>query len=189
MNKLALMAVASMFAVAACTQETPPTATTDIAPQNDTMATDMGMGEMNAQQFASMVAMNDMLEIQASQVAQTKANNAEVKAFAGDMVSAHQQTTQQLSQLAQAQSIALPSALPADRMDLVENLQEADAEGFDDRYLDTVIDAHETAIDAFEDYAQNGENVELKQWAATTLPTLQSHLQRANSLRETVNRS
>ncbi|MBU6373201.1 MAG: DUF4142 domain-containing protein [Alphaproteobacteria bacterium] len=141
------------------------------------------------QTFFTRVAMSDMLEIEASRAALQKTQNAEVRKFAQMMIADHTKTTQDLTGLAQGASLTVPAALDGDMQAKVTNLQNADAAGFDDKYLDTIIDGHEAAISDFEAYAKNGKDAKLKAWATKTLPTLRKHKDQAEAVRKNVNRS
>ena len=80
-----------------------------------------------------------------SKAAQTKSKNAEVKALAAMLVKDHTKTTTELKAWAAASpSFTLPPSAPADVQASIYNIKNATADaGFDDKYLDTVIDAHE----------------------------------------------
>lgn len=141
------------------------------------------------QTFVTRVAMSDMMELETSRTALQKTQNAEVKKFAQMMIADHTKTSQDLTGLAQGANLTVPSALDADMQAKVTNLQNAEAAGFDDKYLDTIIDGHEAAISDFETYAKNGGDAKLKAWATKTLPTLRKHREQAEALRKTISRS
>ena len=42
---------------------------------------------------------------------------------------------------------------------------------------------HQEAVDLFQKYAQSGDNADLKEWAAKTLPHLKEHLAMAEKLK------
>ena len=44
------------------------------------------------------------------------------------------------------------------------------------------LQAHEEAVALFSDYARNGDNPDVKAWAAKTLPHLREHLEMAKKL-------
>jgi putative membrane protein len=56
------------------------------------------------------------------------------------------------------------------------------AKSFDQAYANNQVKAHEATIEIFEDEAKNGDDPELKQFAAATLPTLKAHLEKAKEL-------
>jgi putative membrane protein len=183
-----LAAVSFLAMMAACSQSTTPAATapaTEAEAPAAALVPTVDPGKATAD-FATKAANTDMLEIDTSKAALTKTKNAEVKAFAQMMITDHSKTTAQLKDWAKTTSAALPAAADSDTQGKIDNIKTADAQGFDDKYLDTVIDAHEAGIAAFEDYGKNGADQALKKWAADTLPTLQDHFVKAKALRDKV---
>lgn len=195
MNKILLLAAAAFVGVAACSPPANQTTTTDSTTVTEPSAmptTPMLTPEEAAQQtnrFAVAAATGDMLEIETSKLAQTKSRNADVKTFAAMLIRDHTATSAELKTWAGSSGVTLPAAADDGTKALIDNIRTADATGFDDKYLDTVIDAHESAISAFETYARDGQDSSLKAWTATTLPKLRAHLEQANTLRAAVNRT
>jgi putative membrane protein len=138
-------------------------------------------------EFATKAANGDMIEIETSKIAVKMTKNAEVKKFAQMMVTDHTKTSAELKDWAGKTTVALPAALDGLNMATVDNIKNADAAGFDDKYLDTIIDAHEDAVEAFTDYAENGQEANLKAWATATLPKLTTHMNDAKALRDKIN--
>jgi putative membrane protein len=197
MRKIAIAVVAAFAASAAlgaCSQQqsdqaSTETTTTAEAPTPAADTPPLTMPAQSTADFAAFAAGADMLEIQTSQAVATKSARADVKSFASMIITDHKKTTTQLTSWAKAANVTLPTAAPADVQAKIDHIKNADAEGFDDRYLDTVIDAHEDAIAKFQAYANGGDNADLKTWAASTLPTLQAHFDQAKTLRDAVNKS
>ncbi|MGE0224742.1 MAG: DUF4142 domain-containing protein, partial [Acetobacteraceae bacterium] len=61
--------------------------------------------------FATHAAMSSMAEIQLSQMAQQKAQSADVKQFAQQMITDHNKAKQDLMTIAQQQNMTLPTTL------------------------------------------------------------------------------
>lgn len=80
--------------------------------------------------------------------------------------------------------IELPTKLEEPHQKLIDDLQRASAEDFDKIYTKQQVDAHQEAVHLFKKYAAKGEDADVKQYAETTLPTLQEHLDKANKLRQ-----
>lgn len=76
--------------------------------------------------------------------------------------------------------------LDAEHQQMIQRLQGLRGAEFDRMYIQQQVQAHQKAVDLFTAYSQNGDQAELKQWAARTLPALQQHLQRAQQLQRTV---
>ncbi|WP_149539980.1 DUF4142 domain-containing protein [Siccirubricoccus phaeus] len=65
---------------------------------------------------------------------------------------------------------------------LLQQLQGAPAARFEQLYLRQQVMAHQQAVDLFRNYAAAGEDANLRQWAAATLPALEEHLRMAQQL-------
>jgi putative membrane protein len=194
MNKIYLLAAAAFVGVAACSPSAEKAPDTDTAvvepgatPTSPSLTPEQAAQQTNS--FASAAANADMLEIETSRVAQTKSKNADVKAFAAMLVRDHTATTAELKTWSGSSGVTLPTAPDDGTKVLIDNIRNADATGFDDKYLDTVIDAHEAAIAKFDTYAREGQDSALKTWATATLVKLRTHLDQANAIRAAVNRT
>jgi putative membrane protein len=142
--------------------------------------------------FATKAAKADATEIAVSKAAAAKTTNAEVKKYANMLVTDHTATTKELKAWAAKTTVALPAdadAVDQGKVDDIANADAKDQKGFNDKFLDGAIDAHEDAINAFSDYAQNGAEPDLKAWAVATLPKLQAHLEAGKALRDKLNAS
>jgi putative membrane protein len=52
-----------------------------------------------------------------------------------------------------------------------------------------MIDDHQEGIDDLEGKAENAADPDVKAWAARALPTMRQHLERARSIKETLDRA
>ena len=123
-------------------------------------------------------------EIQASQLAQTKATSADVKSFASRMVTDHTKTSSELKGLVgngKAQA-TVPTSLDSSHQSKLDKLKGATGKDFSSDFNSYQVSAHEDAVSLFERYANGGDNAELKNWAGKTLPALRHHLDMAKEL-------
>lgn len=128
-----------------------------------------------AQQFVTKAAQGGMFEVQSSQVAQTKAQNAEVKSFARDMIRDHSKANADLKTLTTKVGVRVPEQLDAEHAEKLRRLQAASGAEFDRTYVEQQVQAHEQSVTLFRDYSQSGDNAELRSFATRTLPVLQQH--------------
>ena len=171
---------ASALALAACGQQA-TTETADTSETEQPAATQQAA--MSASEFIQTVAASDAFEIQSSELAAQRGARQDVKDFAAQMVTAHRQTTQELTQLASSNNMPAPAPqLNATQQASLDNLRNQNGEAFDDAYLDAQVAAHENAVRTFEQYASGGEAGPLRDWAQRTLPNLRQHLQHAQGL-------
>ena len=134
--------------------------------------------------FVKTVAISDMFEIQAGQLAAEKAQNSDVKSFGQEMVDDHSKTSDDLKELIKDENIKveLPAKLDEEHQTKLDKLKGLSGNQFDKTYVQTQVKAHEQAVSLFEAYAAAGENDDLKDWVEDTLPKLKEHLKEANDL-------
>lgn len=127
-------------------------------------------------------------EVEISQLALSKTTNAQVREFARMMVTDHQQASQSLHPILTRSSVPVT----ADRAAIDEAREDlADLSGveFDRAYMDMMVDDHQEAVRKVEEKANGDGDPDVRQWASRTLPTLRTHLQRAEAIQETLKKS
>ena len=134
--------------------------------------------------FVEKAARGGLAEVQLGQLAQQKATNPEVKAMAQHIVQGHQKANQELQQMAQAKGITIPTNLDRKHEKTHEKLSKLSGAEFDKEYVKAMVKDHKDDIEDFEKQAKRGEDPELKNWAAQTMPVLQEHLKMAQALEE-----
>jgi putative membrane protein len=141
-------------------------------------------GAPNTPDFAEKAAMSDMYEVEAGKIATQKGQSDQVKQFGQHMVEAHSKTTEELKALVKAENIKveLPTKLDSKHQGMIDDLNEAKPEDFDETYAKQQVNGHEDAVDLFEKYAKDGDNGNLKQFAQKTLPIIKEHLDMAKKL-------
>jgi putative membrane protein len=171
---LVLAAACSVLATAALAQTRPN-------PQSSPTTT----GAAPAQEFVNKVAISDMFEVQAGQLALAKAPDADTKPFAEKMVTDHQKTSSELKSLIDGGKVKakLPTALDSTHQKMLDDLKAKDGKDFDQAYDQSQLKGHQDAVALFDAYAKGGDDPQLKEWAAKTLPHLKEHLGMAEKLK------
>lgn len=143
-------------------------------------------GAENTPDFVEQAALSNMFEVQSSEVALNSAQSEDVRRFAEMMVQEHRQVGDRLRETVSTANVDVqpPQALDDDHQERLEDLRSADPAEFDEQYLDAQMEAHENAISLFEGYAENGENMELRQFASQVLPSLQQHQNELQQIQE-----
>ena len=136
--------------------------------------------------FVKKTAISDMFEVETGKLAADQGESSEVKSFGQQMVTDHTKTTNELKDLLKQHDIKaeVPAALDSEHQSELDSLKKLKGPEFDRTYVPEQVKAHQQAVDMFEGYASGGDNEPLKQWAQSTLPALQKHLQHAQSLQE-----
>jgi putative membrane protein len=144
-----------------------------------------GTGSLKTQEFVTKVAISDMFEIQSSQLALEKKADADTQPFAQKMVTDHQKTSKELKALIDGGKVeaTLPTALDAEHQKMLTDLKAKNGRDFDVAYDQIQQKAHQEAVALFDAYSKQGDNPDLKSWAAKTLPDLKEHLSMAQKLK------
>ncbi len=133
--------------------------------------------------FVKEAATSDIFEIASSKLALERGDDA-TKAFAQQMVTDHQKTTDELKALVSSGKVkaSLPTAMSSSQQSMMKTLNSLNGVRFNQRYHSDQVKAHKNAVDLFKRYAEGGDNADLKAWAAKTRPALEHHLQMARDL-------
>ena len=135
------------------------------------------------QEFTTKAAGAGDFEIQSSQLALSKSQNADIKTFAQMMIDDHTKAAEALKTAAAAQGTSMPTAQDADSAGKLQQLQGASGADFDKLYVQMQTDAHIAAVGLYAGYAQNGQAGAIKDHATKTLPTLKMHYDMVLKLR------
>jgi putative membrane protein len=118
---------------------------------------------------------SDMIEIQSSQLAMDRLSGPE-EDFAKMMINDHTKTSSELKALAAEAHVAVPAAMDSSHQGMLDKLKILHGDDFRKLYFSDQVSGHKDAVSLFERYGKGGENSKIKDWASSTLPTLQHHL-------------
>ena len=194
-----LMFTASMLFLALAVQAAPADQPGHASPApgtaNDTLsavkdATGHAVGTVSAemthslQGFVTAAAIGDMYEVEAGKIAADRSHNAQVRAFAEKMVTAHTATTEKLKGLLvdAGGNVTPPAHLDDRHQGMVDELRGAKDQDFDNRYISQQIAAHDEALILMRGYAKDGDVPAIRKFAAQTAPVVKMHLKMANAI-------
>lgn len=133
--------------------------------------------------FFNEAAQGGLAEVQLGNLATTKAQSPEVRAFGQQMVADHSKANAELQQLAARRSVTLPTEPNSSQKSMISKLSQMSGAEFDKEYVSAMVDDHEKDVKAFQTQAESGTDADLKAFAAKTLPTLQAHLQMIRNIK------
>jgi putative membrane protein len=145
-------------------------------------------GEKDAEFVVKTVACN-FGDIQLSQLAEQKSNNAQVKEVAKGIEANHSKLLKDLQNLAGKKAISVPTEPEDSKKKKIESLtKESNVKDFNKEWCKEMVTSHENTIKDFEDRWEKTEDPDLKNWIAETLPHLRSHLDKIKSCDESVSK-
>jgi len=112
-----------------------------------------------------------------------------VKQFGQKMVDDHTKANDQLKEVANKDKLELPDSLDSKDQSRVNKLSKLSGPQFDKAYINDQLKDHEHDVSEFQKEAQNGTDPNVKQFAASTLPILQEHLNMVKELKKNENSS
>ncbi len=134
----------------------------------------------SAEDFLKAAAQGGMAEVQLGNLAATKSQNAEIKAFGKLMAADHAKVNAEVKALAAKLKYTLPTDVGSHRS-TIDDLTKAQA-NFDKDYVNAMVKDHEDDVAAFQKQADNATDADVKAFAARTLPTLKSHLEKIKAI-------
>ncbi len=127
------------------------------------------------QEFVTQAAQASLAEVQLANLAQQRASSDEVKEYARKMVQDHTKANNELKQLAAQKQLTVPTTLDAKHQAAKAQLSGLSGEPFDNTYMSLMQQDHANVVALFQQQSNQGQDADLKNWAAKMVPTLQAH--------------
>jgi putative membrane protein len=132
--------------------------------------------------FYRDAAEGGMAEVAMGALAQQKARSQSVKDFGAQMVKDHSAANEKLKALAESKNITLPANPSVEEMTAKAKLQVLSGDSFDKSYIKGMIKDHEEDVAEFKKEATSGQDPDAREFARATLPTLEAHLKKIQSI-------
>jgi putative membrane protein len=143
-------------------------------------------------QIAAIVVTANQMDIDAGKLAELKAHNADVKAFAKQMITDHTGVNKQAVALLTRLKVTpedntTSQGLAAGRRDNLENLKTLNGSAFDKAYSDHEVAYHQQVIAAIDKtLIPNAQNADLKALLVAVPPAFVGHLEHAQQIQATL---
>ena len=132
------------------------------------------------QAFLTDAIQGNLAEISMGQLAQKNGGSDGVRSFGQMLVQDHSAANEKAKTLAQAQGVTPPTAPKPESKTEFDRLSKLNGDAFDKEFAKHMVADHKEDIAEFEAQAKGSD--EVASFAKDTLPTLQKHLQAAQSL-------
>ena len=150
-----------------------------------TAATASGTAKLTAADRKAIMdmAMSSMAEVEMGKMAQTKSQNADVKAFGQKMVDDHGKALAEVQTLAQSKGVTLPTELDAKHKALAAKLDKANGAAFDKVYTKQGgVAAHKDTLAKLQKASKAAKDADVKGQVDKTIPVVQEHLKHAEQV-------
>ena len=129
------------------------------------------------------MAMSNMAEVEMGKLAQSKSENADIKAFATKMVDDHGKALTEVQTLAESKGVTLPAELDAKHKAMSARLEKASGDAFDKAYVKQGgVGAHKETLTKLRAASKGAKDPDVKAQVDKTIPVVQEHLKHAEQL-------
>ncbi len=148
----------------------------------------------NDAQIAAIVVTANQVDIDAGKLAESKADNAQVKAFGRQMVTDHSGVNKQATELVTKLGVkpednATAQSLKSGGADNVKTLSSLSGAAFDKAYIDHEVAYHQQVLDAVDKtLIPSAQNAELKALLEKVRPAFVAHLEHAKQVQQSLGR-
>jgi putative membrane protein len=132
--------------------------------------------------FLKKAAEANLAEISLGKLAVERGSRQDVKQYGQRMIDDHTKANAELTTLAQAKRVTVPSEPDAEHLAAAKKLSSLTAPAFDNQFATLMHTDHVKVVALFEEKAKDATDPDVRAFAAKTLPTLQQHLQSATAL-------
>jgi putative membrane protein len=138
---------------------------------------------ISTSEFVKKAVLSNMLDDRAARLAEQRGDTTEQN-FARQVLLDHTKATNALKTMLSTRKVIadIPTVFDCEHQQKLTELQTLWGQSFDDAYSRGLLQSDQNEISLFEQYAQNGDNTTLRQWATKMLPELKSHLVYAEML-------
>ena len=136
----------------------------------------------SAPDFATKASVSNTFEIEEAKLALKQATNPKLKTFARMMIHDHTLAEKKLTTAAAGSGGSVDMKLDDAHQAMVTALQGKSGADFDKAYIADQVQGHQDTASLLQDYEKSGDNVKLKVWAKATLPKVEIHLKKIQSM-------
>jgi len=133
------------------------------------------------QNFINEAAIGGQFEVEAGKLAQRSAN-PQIKKFGSRMVKDHSAAGAKLKRIAAAKGVMVSQDLDAKHANTRDHLASLKGAEFDREYIQEMVKDHDEDAQIFADAAQNGNDPQIKRFAADTLSVIKAHDKMAHEI-------
>jgi putative membrane protein len=138
--------------------------------------------DTNSSKFLDDAIRGNLAEVRMGELAQKRGAADEVREFGRTLVTDHNAGFQKSSSLAHKLGMLAPTEPSADAAKDYDSMSKLSGSEFDKEFTAHMIKDHEKDIAAYRDEAKDGSEPQVAAYAQQTLPTLQKHLETAQTI-------
>ncbi len=173
---LNVILIAAILSIWSCNSSQKPADTKAVAEEHNDAKFDNTDNQKQDAQFLVDAAEINWKETLLGQLAQQNSQMTDVKEMGIMMEKSHSESMKNLIALAKKKLITIPTS-PTDKVkNVYKDLSKKTGKKFDKEYCDMMVSGHKDAIATFEKASKDANDIDVRTWAAETLPILRKHL-------------
>ena len=134
--------------------------------------------------FVTKAAKGNFAEVELGKLASQKSHNADVKAFAEQMVTDHSKANDNLKPISDSNGVQWPTKLTGEPKALYDKLSSLSGAAFDKTYIHAMVEDHQKDAKEYEMESGKVKDSQLKSYVDQTLPVVQQHLSHIQSIQQ-----
>ena len=134
------------------------------------------------EKFIKHAASSGMAEVKLATLAEGKALNPDVKAFAEMIAKDHTAVNTELKALAASKKVELSTVIEPAHATTYQNLEKVSGGEFDKAFINGMMTSHMKGVATYEKAAKDSKDKDVKAFAEKTVPALKAHLEKAKAL-------
>ena len=140
--------------------------------------------------FVAQANLGAQFQVESGRLAEKKGMTPALRDYAHQMVATHGPVKDGLDGILQQKGIQAPpeSLLQGAYRASLSSLEAGDVTAFERDYMEAQVEYHKANAALFQNESQNGTDADLKEFARTTMPKIEGHLQRASKVAAEVKR-
>ncbi len=146
------------------------------------LAQDRGSSAAADKTFLMQADEGNTAEISASQIALRKSKNADVKAYAQQMITDHQKLRSDMAPLASQMGVTAPQPLNETHKAEAKRLMALSGKDFDMEYIKAMDMDHHKTLGMFQNEAKTTQNEQLRSAVTQATPVIQQHTDMADQM-------
>ena len=139
------------------------------------------------QQFLRRAADDNLAEVEMARLALQKATSQQVKNFAQNMVKDQGKAKDQLEKIGSSKHVDLPKGLSSKNKATKDRLAKFSGKQFDNAYMAEMLKNNKEDVATFLRERDSAKDMDIKEFADKSLPTLESHLKQAENIAPELN--
>jgi putative membrane protein len=136
------------------------------------------------QKFVTDAATGGMAEVELGRLAAQQGSSDAVKQYGQRMVNDHSQAHTELTKLASAKGVTLPTTIDSKTQAQITKMSQLSGPDFDKAYINGTVKDHQKVVTLYQKQTTSATDPDVKAYASKTLPTLQDHLQMATEINQ-----